>query len=293
MSTEKNPARYRFTRRRFLQALLAAGAAGTLGVGYTFRAEPRWLKISERHVPLSPAYSGSPFRILHLSDLHASDEVPLEQIARAIEAGLALRPDAACITGDFITRREKIPPGYAAVLQRLADAVPTFGCLGNHDGGIWTARYGGTSSSAEVRLILATAGVRCLHNQSAHIMVHGTPLEFVGLGDLWSNECLPRHAFSKVTASQGRPPRIVLNHNPDAKDMLRAYDWDLMLSGHTHGGQIGLPFFREHFAPVQDKRFLEGLHHWQDRWLHVSRGVGNLMGARFLCRPEITLLTLA
>lgn len=262
-----------------------------LGAGYTFGAEPRWLKISERHVPLANNAPSVPLRILHLSDLHASDEVPLSQIAAAIDAGLALNPDVVCITGDFITRREKIPDGYAQVLSRLADAIPSFACLGNHDGGVWTAKFGGAASSAEVRLILASAGVRCLFNQSVTLNIRGAALQLIGVGDLWSGECQPHAAFPSAT-SGARAPRVVLNHNPDAKDLMRSYDWDLMLSGHTHGGQIGLPFFREHFAPVEDKRYLEGLHLWENRWLHVSRGVGNLLGARFLCRPEITLLTL-
>jgi predicted MPP superfamily phosphohydrolase len=66
----------------------------------------------------------------------------------------------------------------------------------------------------------------------------------------------------------------------------------LLLCGHTHGGQIRLPFVGTPFAPVRDKRFVEGLHQWDGRWMYITRGVGNLHGVRFNCPPEVSLLTL-
>ena len=83
-------------------------------------------------------------------------------------------------------------------------------------------------------------------------------------------------------------------HNPDTKDVLTRQSWDLMLSGHTHGSQTSVPGLREHFAPVIDKRFIAGLLRWEEqgRWIHVNRGVGNLMGFRVLCRPELSVLEL-
>ncbi|MGC4072803.1 MAG: phosphodiesterase YaeI [Nibricoccus sp.] len=233
-----------------------------------------------------------PLRLLHLSDLHASLEIPLEYVARAIALGLAQKPDVICITGDFVTRREAIPDGYADVLRALSAAAPTFATLGNHDGGVWSGLFGGSSTSAEVRAVLAAAGIPCLHNQAIDLTLRGRHLQLVGLGDLWSSECQPQIAFAPLH-SKTRHTRVVLSHNPDSKSVLLPHDWDLLLSGHTHGGQIGIPFLARHFAPVQDKRFLSGLHRWENRWLHVSKGVGCLYGVRFNCRPEVTLITLA
>lgn len=216
----------------------------------------------------------------------------LAYIARAIALGIAQKPDVICVTGDFVTCREEIPPGYADVLRALPEAAPTFATLGNHDGGAWTKLYGGAPTSAEVRAVLTAAGIPCLHNHSVDLSLRGRRLQLVGLGDLWCNECRPASAFAPLPSSD-RYTRVVLSHNPDSKSALLPYDWDLLLSGHTHGGQIGIPFLTRRFAPVQDKRFIKGLHRWENRWLHVSKGVGCLYGVRLNCRPEISLLTLA
>ena len=85
---------------------------------------------------------------------------------------------------------------------------------------------------------------------------------------------------------------IMLSHNPDAKTALRDVPWDLMLCGHTHGGQITLPLLGSPLAPIADKRFSEGLHTWDKRWIYVTRGVGSLLGMRFNCPPEVSILEL-
>jgi hypothetical protein len=82
----------------------------------------------------------------------------------------------------------------------------------------------------------------------------------------------------------------VLCHNPDAKELFRRHDGYLMLCGHTHGGQLRLPLLGTPFAPVRDKRYVEGLHPWAGRWLYTTRGVGNLHGLRFHCPPEVSVL---
>lgn len=114
-------------------------------------------------------------------------------------------------------------------------------------------------------------------------------LNLVGLGDLWAVEFAPERAFDGLPAG----PTVVLSHNPDTKDKLGKYSWELMLSGHTHGGQVVIPGVGAPWTPVQDKRYLDGLKPWGNRQIHVSRGVGNTRGIRFNCRPEVNLLTLA
>lgn len=280
------------TRRRFLCAVAGAGVAGSSVAAYARWIEPQRFQIAQHTVTTGKSAADTPLRLLHLSDLHASREIPLEYLARAIAEGVRLRPDVICVTGDFVTSREKIPAGYADVLRALPAAAPTFATLGNHDGGVWSLRQSGMADSANVRAVLAAAGIPCLHNQSIDLTLRGRRLQLIGLGDLWSDECRPSVAFAQLHHAD-RPARVVLSHNPDSKSALLAHDWDLLLSGHTHGGQIGVPFLARRFAPVRDKRFISGLHRWENRWLHVSKGVGCLFGVRLNCRPEISLLQIA
>ncbi len=279
------------TRRQFLRGMggsvIGAGAASA----YAHWVEPQWLRLSRHTVPIGPGPQPRPLRVLHLSDLHLSNVVSLDFIAQAVELGLRETPDLIAVTGDFQTGYTPQPAAYSTVLARLAAVAPTYACLGNHDGGPWTRRAGGPGSPSIVLRLLNQAGITCLVNESRRVSLPGRDVQVIGLGDLWTGECEPAAAFARTPAREGAL-RIVLNHNPDAKELLRAHDWDLMLCGHTHGGQVRLPLIGTPFAPVKDKRYVEGLHRWENRWLHITRGVGNLHGVRFNCRPEVSVLTL-
>jgi predicted MPP superfamily phosphohydrolase len=274
------------TRRKFLATLgLAAVGSGI----YVRVIEPRWLTIGRHTVSVGLKGDGPPLKILHLSDLHASRVVSLSFIGEAVRLGLGLQPDLICLTGDFITRGYKELDGYAEALKPLAASAPTFACLGNHDGGTWAARRRGHADTNRVREMLAKAGVTLLHNAAQTIRIRDRDLTLVGLGDMWAGELQPMIAFrsheSKADAT------IVLSHNPDSKEALKPYPWDLMLCGHTHGGQVKLPFIGAPILSIRDRRFGEGLRQWEGRWIYVTRGVGNLHGIRFNCPPEVSLVT--
>ena len=130
--------------------------------------------------------------------------------------------------------------------------------------------------------------MKLLHNENCEFQSKGRTFHLVGLGDLWAGELDPVRAFPAPS-----PNRVILlSHNPDTKDLLEDYQWDLMLSGHTHGGQLYLPGLGAPFAPVRDRRYLAGLKPWKNRLIQVTTGVGNLYGLRFNCRPEVSLLQL-
>jgi predicted MPP superfamily phosphohydrolase len=223
-----------------------------------------------------------------LSDLHSSPFVPLSTIEHAISIGLAARPDIVCITGDFVTINESFDPAaYTRVLRRVAAAAPTFAVLGNHDGGIWGLAKGGSPDHRRVNQLIEESGIELLHNRPKRLAVASKEFVLTGVGDFWSEEIDGARAFSGVDE---RLPVILLAHNPDSKDMLPRHPWDLMLSGHTHGGQVLLPFMGPSFAPVVDGRYVAGLKPWGDRQIYVTRGVGNIYGVRFRCRPEVSLL---
>ena len=277
----------RISRRTFLISSLTGPASIP---GYSRFLEPGWLEVTEKRVPIPGGSLARSVRLLHLSDLHFSGSVPLEQIERAIELGLARRPEIACLTGDYTTRTVPDPAAYARALRRLGEAVPTLACFGNHDGGRWSARHGGYRDHSVLRGVLEEAGIECLHNASRLVKLPGQELLVAGVGDLLSREVDPEAALREAPAGQ---PTIVLAHNPDTRFPLAPYAWDLMLSGHTHGGQIVIPVVGYvPFQAVRDRRFLEGLQPWEGRLVHITRGVGNLLGIRLNCRPEVSLLDL-
>lgn len=281
-----------FSRRFFLRGL-AGGAAGLAATGmYGYWAEPQWLALDRVKIPLPDTGPGvPPVRVLHLSDLHVSRWVSVEFVAEAIALGLAEKPDLIVVTGDFFTARLTHGDKYAAALRALSDAAPTFASLGNHDGGRWSGYSFGLGTPEDVLWLLRQANIACLINQARLLTIRGRPLTLIGLGDLWAGMCDPGPAFSHVRPLDPAP-RILLSHNPDTKEILRPFNWDVMLCGHTHGGQVRVPFLGAPFAPVEDKRYVEGLHRWENRWLYITRGVGNLHGVRINCRPQVSVIEL-
>ena len=272
-----------------MQSPLRIGIVLGLGLAaYGFLLEPNWLEQTERSVPVRRL--ARPVRVVHLSDFHVSPVVSPELVEDSLRIAIAAKPDIIALTGDFVTSTSGFDrPWLVAQLSRLPLNAPTFAVLGNHDGGDWSAIYGDSPSTEAVRSVLRESGITLLDNEARLIEVRQQMIQLVGVGDLWSGEMDPPRAFG-----QARPglPTLLLSHNPDTKAQLKRYEWDLMLSGHTHGGQVVMPLFGWSPAPVWDRRFIRGLRNWEDRWIHISRGVGNARGVRFNCRPEVTILTL-
>ncbi|MES2568697.1 MAG: phosphodiesterase YaeI [Verrucomicrobiota bacterium] len=281
----------KLSRRGFL-TLSAMSGLGS-GFGYMRFLEPRWLHVRHQHIATGQDSGSAPLKLLQISDLHASEVVSLEYIESALKLGLAENPGVICLTGDFITSVYGQFDRYTEIMTMLSRHAPTFACLGNHDGGKWAGNTYGYPTSDAVRKMLERAGIDLLHNQHRDLVIGSRKLRMVGLGDKWSAEMAPRIAFPRDSPSADERFKIVLSHNPDTKDELSGFPWDLMLSGHTHGGQLLVPLVGTPFAPVRDKRFVEGLHRWNNRWLHISKGVGNLHGLRLNCRPEVNILHLA
>ncbi len=281
----------KLSRRQFIAGLAGVATAACAVPAYARWIEPRWLSIDRVTIPFFSATVPHPLRVLHLSDFHLSRVVPLTLIERAVRVGIAGQPDLAVITGDLITKELHQHNAYVRVLRELTDRMPVYAVLGNHDGGRWARARGGYPDTHAVRGLFAHSGIHLLHNASVPVRHGDRTLWLIGVGDLWADEMDAEQAFRDVpgTASTGR---ILLAHNPDSKDALGDRNWELMLSGHTHGGQVALPFLGTPMAPVRDHRYVSGLNRWRDRWIYTTRGVGNLHGIRFNCRPEISLLEL-
>lgn len=246
------------SRRRLL---LGTGALAAL---YPLHLEPHWLEVTRTRIRLPKLTR--PMRLLHLTDLHYGFRVPLSLIDAAIDLGLAESPDVICLTGDYVTTNYTDNPWpLTGPLSRLARAAPTYAVLGNHD-------------SAPVPEVVTGAGIRLLRNEAVH-----TSGGLTLMGVNWEAKA--------PAAIPAQGVRILLAHTPDAKDQLPELSWDLLLAGHTHGGQVVIPFLPR-VVGVQDKRFIAGRYDWNNRQLFISRGVGSLFGIRFGCRPEVSLLEL-
>jgi predicted MPP superfamily phosphohydrolase len=275
-------------RRRFLLFPLAAFPVA----GYARYVEPTWLELTHDRVPVKTLQPGNSIRIAHLSDLHASLIVPKSLIEQAFALSLEQKPDVVCLTGDYITENVRFDETWLRrTLRGLSEKVPCFATLGNHDGNAWSGRPGTKPyTTAHVTEILESSGIPVLTNKRAEVPVRGKLIRLVGCGDLWAHQCNPWIAF------RGTPkddiPTIILSHNPDSKASMDEFRWDLMLCGHTHGGQVVMPILGLSPAPVLDKRYVKGLKAWNGRMINVSAGVGSIEGVRFNCRPQVNLLEL-
>lgn len=267
------------SRRRLLQVAAATLAAGS-GFGYIHYMEPGWLELTHHRIAFFKDKSQS-FKILFLADLHYSRFVPLTLISEAINLGIAQKPDLILLGGDYVLFDMPLNfPAFSDVLSPLAKRAPTFAIYGNHDHPV------GTEKNRVIGEALKSAGLTVLFNEATLISAQKQQFELVGTGDLWAGQCKP------PPTSEAGLSRLVLAHNPDSKEVMRDEAWDLMLCGHTHGGQIYIPLVGEPFAPVEDKRYTAGLNAFGERQIYTTRGVGSLYGLRLNCRPEVTILEL-
>jgi len=285
-----------FTRRRFLQAVGGATLAGIGTYGYATTIAPHRLKVEHVWVGilgLAPGWEGK--RIVVLSDLHAGPRVSMKYLERALQMSADLRPEALCIVGDIVDDLKLSHlPELCDVLSSVAEEVPIYGVLGNHDFGPGWGKYA-PGYADTVSTALRQAGVQVLRNEFRMMGGGGAgagELCFVGLDDAWSPSMDP-----KILE---RTPKdavvILLSHNPDTYELVEKYRWDLMLSGHTHGGQVRVPGYGPLILPVRHRERSAGLFHLDatqpHRALYVTRGVGHLRKIRFFCPPEITCITL-
>jgi hypothetical protein len=244
----------------------------------------RRLEVEQRDVELrdlAPSFDG--YRIVFLTDPHYSAVVPRWWIARAVSEALELRPDLILLGGDFVSHSARYAAGLTGLLRPLAAPDGVFYVLGNHD------HYVGAEL---VRGALREAGLTELRNAATLIRRGADTLAITGVGDL-RFDVIDFEAAVRGIAE--RVPRVVLSHDPDVFAFWpRELRLDLMLSGHTHGGQAHLPFLGPPYVPSQfGFRYLAGAVREGDRQLYVSRGLGVItVPIRWGCPPEITLLVL-
>jgi uncharacterized protein len=260
-----------------------AAATGAALALYALVVEPRWLQVRRPRIyirGLRPELEG--FRLGLISDLHAGGTSPAFVLRRAVSALCAARPDAIAVTGDLLDARATNYRALVPYLQGLRAPFGVFAVPGNHD------------YSAGVELwhaAVAAAGLQDLTNRSVVLPVRGARLCLAGLDDYGKGAPL-----LTLPPGEERDVTILLSHWPDAAEHVRrALDAvDLVVSGHTHGGQVRLPVLGPPYNPSGHRELYEdGVRRRPWTQVYVTRGVGTSgFRIRFGARPEVTILTL-
>jgi predicted MPP superfamily phosphohydrolase len=257
--------------------VLSLAAVGVLCMGYAYFVEPYWPRVSTYQIATSKLPKGAgPIRVVHISDTHCDAKVRLEDRLPEIIAGL--KPDLILFTGDAVNSSEGIGV-FRRLMTRLSAIAPTYAVRGNWE----------YESYRDVDLYTGT-GVRELRGQVVLKDIRGTPVYLVGVA--WPD-------WTAAKRLQDLPPpgglSIMMYHTPDLVSQIPIKS-DLVLVGHTHGGQIALPLYggmitlaREGKKYERDMYDLPG-----GQKLHVSRGIGmeggNAPRMRFFSRPDVSVI---
>ena len=278
-------AKLKRTLRGVSRGRVAAATALLGGLVYAREVETRRVEIKPVTLTLprlSPEFDG--YRVVQIGDLHLDDWTKPERLKGITQKVNEQRPDLVAITGDFAS--------YSAEqldAQRLIEALRGLrardGCvaiLGNHD-------Y--LTDVKLVRRCIREGGVTELINGVLTLKRGDAALHFAGIDDVMEGRSRLDLVLQKLPESGAA---ILLAHEPDFADVSAATGrFDLQLSGHSHGGQIGVPLLRRLVLPPFSQRYTGGLYQVRGMLQYTNRGLGFVhLRARFLCRPEITVFTL-
>jgi predicted MPP superfamily phosphohydrolase len=221
-----------------------------------------------------------------ISDFHLDMDEDVERLELAVDVINREKPELVFLTGDYFsgpdTMRRYIG-AFRHALARLNPKVGVFAVAGNHDH--W-------SSFDTIAGALEAAGVDLLANSNRPLKLKGEPLVIVGIDDLWSRRAEPSRAFKDVAPDAST---IVLAHNPDTALYARHLGPGVMLSGHTHGGVVRIPFYGSPLRSILriGKQFYAGLNLYEDFYIYTNRGLGTFwLRIRINCRPEISRFSL-
>jgi hypothetical protein len=280
------------SRRSFLKGALCG--AGGLAL-YAGEFERHWIEVVHQKIEirgLAADFEG--MTIAQLSDIHLDEFTEPFLLREAIDAINRARPDLVLLTGDYVSA-QVLPPKLTddaawqcgKMLSSL-ECKQRYAIFGNHD--VW-------AGERHVGEALTNHGMTVLRNAYVPIERGGSRLWLAGLDDPCDGKPDPDLAIPARIRNVANEPVILMCHAPDYVDVLRMHPAGqaaaLVLSGHTHGGQVQLPLLGPLWLPPGGRKYVEGLFHLGTTQLYVNRGIGSV-GApiRFNCRPEITLFKL-
>lgn len=286
----KKVSRRSFLKKLFGTTVIAVGSSS--GIYYYAREiETRMLKVTEQRIShqLIPAgFEGC--KIIQFSDTHLGFNYSLDQLERLINKINSFSPDIVLFTGDLMdepnryAETEKIP----ALLKRLKAPLGKFCIYGNHD-------HGGYGSEIYQSIMMKSDFV-LLQNSSIPInLLDGSRIDLIGIDDAMLGMPNFETAMTNVHSSGFK---LLLSHAPDLADQAVQYGIHWQISGHSHGGQIKVPFIGALVTPPFAEKYTEGKYQLeyqgQQLSLYVNRGIGTTrLPFRFLAQPELTVYTLA
>jgi predicted MPP superfamily phosphohydrolase len=276
------------TRRGFL---LGSGAVAAGMAFYSGEIARHEISVVTRPIAINnlPAAFQN-FRIVQISDIHYEEYAEPSFVARVIGQVNALAPDLVVLTGDYVSFGPLGRSFALGAMERCAEQLSHVACarryavMGNHDSVL---------GAPTIRPILAAVGIPLLVNEHVPIERGGERLWLSGIHDPVT------HVPNLETAIPERPdgPVLLMSHGPDYADEVLVHPRgrlvDLMISGHTHGGQVRIPFVPPVHLPEGGRKYIEGLFRFGRMQLYVNRGIGTTgLPLRLNCPPEITLMTL-
>jgi len=216
------------------------------------------------------------YRIAFLTDTHVTSFMRRNFYREIVAQVQQFSPHVVLLGGDFVTFSRDIPLIAEVLLTDLSARDGIFAVLGNHD--YW-------AGGQEVMRAMQARGVRFLINESVVL-----PPPLVGIDEIYRGDPDTERAFANVDPAS---PCIGISHHPDIIDLLRGHRLDLLLCGHTHGGQIRFPFFGAVVVPSRhETEYAAGFHRVGNVLMYVSRGIGAVPPLRILCRPEVATFVL-
>ncbi|WP_344447570.1 metallophosphoesterase [Acrocarpospora macrocephala] len=292
--------------RKAVAVPLSLLGLGVAGLGYATVVERNWFRLRRFDVPVLPA-GVRPIRILQISDLHLTPR--RTRLINWVRSLASLDPDLIVNTGDTLAHPDAIP-AYMHAVEPFLDRPGLF-VYGSND--MYSphfknpARYLWRTSKADTRRALpnlpwqelgtamTSAGWLDMNNSTARLKVAHLDIHVGGIND--SHIDLDRYDQIAAPAPADADLRLGVMHSPEPRNMTRfaADGYQLLLAGHTHGGQLCIPFYGALVTNCGiDRARVRGLSHHNSAYLHVSAGLGTspTAPARFACPPEATLLTL-
>ncbi len=254
---------------------------------WAFVIEPSFIRVKETRIEVRnwpPELAG--YKIVFITDPHVGGpHIGLRKVEEIVAKANALKPDLTLLGGDYVIRiiggHDVAPEDIASAFGKLTAKQGVYGILGNHD---WWMAPGRIKSAFE------NNAIPMIENKAVALEANGKSFWLVGVGDFTESKHDITKAFANVT---GKQPVLLLTHSPDVfpELPLRAA---LTLAGHTHGGQVYVPFLGRPVIPsIYGQRYAKGLIQEEGKQLFVSPGIGtSILPVRFLTPPEISVLRL-